>query len=189
MNIFQKKMANSSKYTEDWIPVKDISNGCIILDNGYKVTGVKITPRNIFILDPNSQENVIVGLKTFYNTLDFEFWIMAADRPVDIAGYMAQLQLLKDSTSNPVLKKMINQDIDKANMFIDNNVSDTEYYLLFKEKGKNNDILQKKLRTVISGLANCGLNAMQTTNNDLRVLLNNFLNGGMDTKSGTVIVP
>ena len=41
------KTTNSSKYTEDWIPVKGISNGMIELDNKLKVTGVKIKPRNI----------------------------------------------------------------------------------------------------------------------------------------------
>ena len=37
----------NSKYTEDWIPVKDITDGCIITNNGTKVTGIKISPRNI----------------------------------------------------------------------------------------------------------------------------------------------
>ena len=39
-----------SKYTADDIPVKSITNGTIVLNNNYKVTGVKIVPRNIFIM-------------------------------------------------------------------------------------------------------------------------------------------
>ncbi len=31
-----------SKYTEDWLPVRDIQNGMIILNNKERVTGVKI---------------------------------------------------------------------------------------------------------------------------------------------------
>ena len=58
----------NSRYAEDWIPVKDITDGCIITNNGTKVTGVKITPRNIFILDKISQDNTIIALKNFYNT-------------------------------------------------------------------------------------------------------------------------
>ena len=77
------------------------------------------------------------------------------------------------------------QDLQKANSFMDNNVTDTEYYLLFKEK--NPDIIQKRLRTIIMGLANAGLTANQTSNDDLRVILDNFLNGGMNTDFGTVI--
>ena len=85
---------NSSKYTEDWITVKNISNGMIELDNKSKVTGVKIRPRNIFILDQITQDNIIASLKTFYDTIDFEFWLISADRPVDISGYLANLQVL-----------------------------------------------------------------------------------------------
>lgn len=179
------KTKNQSKYTEDWIPVRAIENGMIILDNKSRVTGIKIKPRNIFILDQGTQDNVIIGLKNFYNTIDFEFWLISADRPVDISGYLARLQLLYNQTSSPAIRKLINQDIIKANNFMDNNVTDTEYYILFKEKKA--DMIQKKLRTLISGLANCGLDSTQTSNEDLRTILDNFLNGGVKTEFGTVV--
>lgn len=175
----------SSKYTENWIPVKAISNGTIVLDNNMKVTGVKIRPRNIFILEQSTQDSIIIALKNFYNSIDFEFWLISADRPVDISGYLARLQLLYNQAQSPVIRKMIVQDINKANMFMDNNVTDTEYYILFREKDP--DIIQKNLRTLITGLANSGLDSAQTSNQDLRVILDNFLNGGMTTEFGTVI--
>ncbi len=184
-NMKPKKQKINSKYTEDWLPIKAIANGTIVLDNNMKVTGVKITPRNIFILDQITQENVIVALKNFYNTLDFEFWIISADRPVDISAYLAQLQLLYNSVNSTVIRKMIMQDLQKANMFMDNNVTDTEYFLLFKEK--NPEVIQKRLRTIMMGLANAGLTATQTSNSDLRSIMENFLNGGMNTEFGTVI--
>ena len=183
MNNSKPQMVKS-KYTESWIPVKGIENGVIILDNKYRVTGVKIRPRNIFILDGATQENTIIALKNFYNTVDFDFWLISADRPVDISGYLARLQLLYNQTPSPVIRKLINQDIMKANDFMDNNVTDTEYYILFKEK--NMDMIQKRLRTIITGLANCGLDSAQTSNEDLRVILDNFLNGGVKTDFGTV---
>ena len=180
-----KQQMPKSKYTEAWVPVKAIENGYIVLDNKFRVTGVKIKPRNIFILDPGTQDNVIISLKNFYNTVDFDFWLVSADRPVDISGYLARLQLLYNQATNPAIRKLINQDIMKANDFMDNNVTDTEYFILFKDK--NMDVLQKRMRTVITGLANCGLDSAQTSNEDLRVLLDNFLNGGVKTEFGTVI--
>lgn len=179
------KTKNNSKYTEDWIPIRNISNGMIVLDNKKKVTGVKIRPRNIFILDRITQDNVLIALKNFYNMIDFEFWLISADRPVDLNNYLARLQLLYNQTSNPSVRKLINQDIDKANDFMNNNITDTEYYILFKEK--NDDLIQKKLRTLMTGLANSGLEASQVSNDDLRIILDNFLNGGMTTNFGTVI--
>ena len=40
---------------------------------------------------------------------------------------------------------------------------------------------------MINGLAGCGLNASQVSNEDLRVILENFLNGGKTTEFGTVM--
>ena len=157
----------------------------IVLDNKKKVTGVKIRPRNIFILDQGTQDNVLIALKNFYNMIDFEFWLISADRPVDLNNYLARLQLLYNQTPNPAVRKLINQDIDKANDFMNNNITDTEYYILFKEK--NDDLIQKRLRTLVTGLANAGLESTQVSNDDLRIILDNFLNSGMSTNFGTVI--
>ena len=180
-----KKKIVGSNYTENWLPVKSIQNGMIITYDNLKISGVKISPRNIFILDMQSQDNVLISLKNFYNMIDFEFWLVVADRPVDISVYMAQLQLLYNETQSPAIRKLIMQDINKGNTFINNNIVDTEYYFLFKEKDP--DLVQKKVRMLINGLASCGLNAAQTSNDDLRIILDNFLNGGNTTEFGTVM--
>ena len=172
-----------SKYTD--VPVKNISNGVIILDNNMKVTGVKIMPRNIFILDPATQNAIINNLKIVYNVIDYEFWIIAADRPVDINVYLSQLQLLYNKVTDARKRKLIMQDLNKANSFMDNNVVDTEYFLLFKHK--DNDVIQKRIRTLINNFASAGLTTFQTTNDDLRMILDNFLNGGQTTTFGTVL--
>lgn len=172
-----------SKYTD--VPVKNIANGVIVLDNNEKVSGIKIMPRNIFILDQSMQNAVITNLKNVYNAIDYEFWIVVADRPVDINVYLSQLQLLYNQVSDTKKRKLIMEDINKANMFMNNNVVDTEYFLLFKEK--DNDIIQKRIRSLINNMASAGLTAFQTNNDDLRMILDNFLNGGQTTTFGTVL--
>ena len=179
------KKKQQSKWTEDWINIQSITNGMIVLPNQEKVSGVKITPKNIFILDEDSQANTIIALRNFYNTLDYEFWLVVADRPVDISMYLSQLQLQYQKEQNQQIRKLINQDIQKGNMFMGNNVVDTEYFILFKEK--NVELLQKKVRQLISGLSTAGLIASQTNNEDLRIILDNFLNGGQTTTFGTVM--
>lgn len=177
----------AQKYAENWLPIKSIQNGEIILDNGLRVTGVKVRPRNIFILDQDSQSNAIFNLRNFYNTLDYEFWLIVSDRPVDINMYLSQLKLLFNSVQAPAVRKLIREDIDKANLFMSKevNVTDTEYFILFKEKRP--EIIQKKIQNLVSGLAGVGLQSAQTSNDDLRTLLDGFLNAGMNTNFGTVM--
>ena len=174
-------------FAEDWLPVKQILNGMIQLDDGSFVTGVKIMPKNIFILDQGAQNAMINNIRNLYNSIDFEFWLLIADRPVDIDVYLSQLQLMYNNAQSGAIRKLIMQDINKANMFMsaEYNVVDTEYYILFKEKRM--ELVQKKLHSLISGLATAGLQSTQTSNNDLRMILDNFLNGGEQTTFGTVM--
>ena len=174
-----------SRFTEDWIPARGITSGAIVLNNKDKVTGVKIEPKNIFILDYETQQSMIINLRNFYNQIDFEFWLVVADRPVDISVYMSQLQLLYNQENSPAIRKLIAEDINKGTSFINNNVVDTEYYILFKEKDP--DLIQKKIRNLINSLAAAGLSAKQTSNEDLRVILDNFLNGGKKMEFKTVV--
>ena len=174
-----KKEELASKWTEDWIPVRQIMNGMIQLDNGEYVTGIKIQPRNIFIMDQGSRDNAI----------DYEFWLVVADRPVDINVYLSQLQILFNNAQTNISRKLIQEDIHKANMFMsaEYNVVDTEYYILFKEKKM--EIVQKRIHALISNLANCGLNSAQTSNNDLRIIIDNFFNGGVSTTFSGMVSP
>lgn len=177
---------SNSPFTEDWLPVRSIQNNMIITTNNYKVGGVKVTPRNIFILDYDMQNNILTALRNFYNTIDYEFWLISADRPVDLSVYMSQMQQLLNDTSSPAVRKLILQDIQKGEKFIDGNVVDTEYYLIFKTKDV--DLFQKRVRQMITGLATCGLNASMISNSDLRLILENFLNGGNTNEFGTVMI-
>ena len=183
MSVSKKKV--SSGYTEDWLPVRAIQNNMIITKDNSKVSGVKVMPRNIFILDDDAQMNILMALRNFYNSIDYEFWLVVADRPVDISVYMSQMQLLLNEASSPAIRKLVLQDIQKGETFIRNNVVDTEYYILFKTK--DNDLLQKRVRQLINGLAACSLSASVVTNQDLRLILENFLNGGNTTEFGTVM--
>lgn len=177
---------SKSPFTEGWVKIRSIRNGIITLPNREMVTGVKVEPRNIFIMEQIQQDNILNALKNCYNTFNFEFWLIAADRPVDISVYRSQLELKLNEENDPAIRKMIIQDLEKVEMFVNNQVVDTEYYLLFKEK--NIDLLNQKVRTMIDGFANCSMLASQTTDEDLRVILDNFLNGGVRTDFGTVVL-
>lgn len=177
--------SNSSSSTESFVPIKAIINNTIELDNGLKVAGVKVYPKNIFILEEYEQYSIIDNLKNLYNTLDFEFWLVVTDRPVDISVYIAQLQSEFNRTQSSLVRKLINQDLQKAKRFINESVTDVEFYILFKEK--NIEIVQKKLRLLINGLAQSGLASSQANNDDLRTILESFLNGGQNTEFGTVL--
>lgn len=189
-----KKNEKSSKYTEDWLPIKNIQNGMIEIEtHGLEakqvVTGVRVEPKNIFISDQDTQNRTIFGLRNFYNQLDFEFWLMVCDRPVDINLYKSQLELLYQDAPSQQIRKLILQDIEKCDKFTGPaiNAVDTEFYILFKENAKETEKIQKRIHQMISGLASAGLVSRQLTDDDVRVLLDSFFNDSQRIEFGTVM--
>lgn len=179
-------MNQNSASTENWITVKEINNNAIVLDNKKLVSGIKVLPRNIFIMDEISQNRVIDELRKFYNQIDFEFWLIIADRPTNIDLYISQLELQLNNVSKPAIRKLIVDDIAKADAFVQNDVVDTEYFVLFK--ADTQDEITKNVRGLISNLAQSGLIGAQVSNEDLRMLLDNFLNDGKTFTERTVTV-
>lgn len=190
----KKTNQSDSKYTEDWLPITSIQNGMIQVDGkGLEgkqlVTGVRVEPKNIFISDEETQNRTIYQLRNFYNTLDFEFWLICCDRPVDINLYKSELEVLLNDTQSQQIRKLILQDLRKCDMFTGPmiNAVDTEYYILFKDSPKNMEKMQKRIHNIISGLAAAGLVSRQLTDDDVRVLLDSFFNDSKRIEYGTVM--
>ena len=186
--------SDSSKYSEDWLPIKSIQGGYITvpgraLEGDQIVSGVRIEPKNIFITDMETQNMTITALRNFYNTIDYEFWLVCCDRPVDINLYRSELEIKYNEAPTQQIRKLILQDLNKIDRFIgpEINAVDTEYYLLFKDDAKNKERIQKRITNIIGGFASAGLNARQITEDDSRVLLDSFFNDSKRTEFGTVM--
>ncbi len=190
----KKIKLETSKFTEDWIPVKDIRGGMIevegkLTEGNQLVAGIRVEPKNIFISDQETQDRTLIALRNFYNTLDYEFWLVCCDRPVDINLYKSELEIMYNDAQNQQIRKMILQDIQKCDKFIgpEINAVDTEFYILFKDSPKNMERIQKRIHNMISGLATAGLNSRQLTDDDARVLLDSFFNDSKRVEYGTVM--
>jgi hypothetical protein len=191
----EKNSTQAAKTTEDWLPIIYIKGsyievkGANALEGNQYVTGVRIEPKNIFIADSQVQRNTIVGLRDFYNTLDYEFWLVCCDRPVDISLYRSELEIMYTQEDNPNIRKMINEDINKCDQFVGPQINavDTEYYILFKDSVKDVDKIVKKIHALISNLAVAGLNSRQTSDEDLRVILDSFFNDTLKIEYGSVM--
>ena len=187
--------AQVAKSTEDWLPIVDIKGsyievkGANALEGNQYVTGVRVEPKNIFILDELVQRQTINGLTNFYNTLDFEYWLMCCDRPVDINLYKSQLEIMFADATSQQQRKLIAEDLKKVDKFIgpEINAVDTEFYILFKAPVKQTELIQKRISNMISGLASAGLNCRQITEEDIRVLLDSIFNDSERVEFGTVM--
>ena len=190
----KKQTKSDNKYSEDWLPITNIQGGMIevqgkALEGKQIVTGVRVEPKNIFISDEETQNRTIYAMRNFYNSIDYEFWLICCDRPVDINLYKSELEVMLNRTESAQTRKLILQDLQKCDMFTGPaiNAVDTEFYLLFKDSPKNMERIQKRIHNMISGLASAGLVSRQLTEEDIRVLLDSFLNDSKRIEYGTVM--
>lgn len=190
----QQAKSDKSKFTEDWLPIKSLQAGYItvpggLLEGDQIVTGVRIEPKNIFISDSETQDMTITALRNFYNTMDYEFWLVCCDRPVDINLYKSELEIKYNEAQTQQMRKLILQDLKKIDMFMgpEINAVDTEFYILFKDSAKERERIQKRIHNIIGGFASAGLNARQLTDDDVRVLLDSFFNDSKKVEFGTVM--
>ncbi len=191
----KEKNSQAAKSAEDWLPIIDIKGsyievkGANALEGNQYVTGVRVEPKNIFISDEIIQRQAINGLTNFYNTIDYEFWLMCCDRPVDINLYKSQLEIMYADATSQQQRKLIAEDLRKVDQFIgpEINAVDTEFYLLFKAPVKQTELIQKRVSNMISGLASAGLNCRQITEEDIRVLLDSVFNDSERVEYGTVM--
>ena len=58
-------------------------------------------------MDQGTQQNTIYQLRNFYNSIDYEFWLLIADRPVDIDVYLSQLQLMYNNAPTNAIRSLL----------------------------------------------------------------------------------
>ena len=161
-----------------WATVRQITSGVIVLNSGELVSGVKVIPRNIFIMQQDDTNAIIYALSKFYDSIDFDYWLIIGDKPVGLTDYFNSVQNIYNNNSSDHVRAIARDDIAKANKYVsgDYGVSDTEYFLLFKEKSIQG--VQDKISKIISGIKDCELDAVQVSNDELRLVMDTFLSNG-----------
>ena len=85
-------MALNAKATQEFVPVKEIRDGIVILKNGDLRAIVLANSINLSLKSNDEQTAVILQFQNFLNTLDFPIQISAQSRRLDIQPYLIALE-------------------------------------------------------------------------------------------------
>jgi len=81
----------SASATQDFVPIKEIRNGVVILKDG-SYRGILICSSiNFGLKSADEQHAIIGGFQNFLNTLDFSVQIVINSRKMDLRPYLALL--------------------------------------------------------------------------------------------------
>ncbi len=107
-----------SKPTQEFVPVKEVRNGIIILkDGGYR--GVLMCSSLNFALKSEDEQRAIIGgFQNFLNTLDFSVEIVVHSRKMDIRPYLSLLNERMNQQSSELMRIQLREYIQFISNFI-----------------------------------------------------------------------
>jgi len=114
-------MAKISKSTQEFVPVKEIRDGIVILKDKSLRMILMASTLNFALKSEDEQNAIIMQYQNFLNSLDFSVQFFVESRKLDIGNYVAILEDAGKKQANELLKIQIREYIE----FIKNFVSST----------------------------------------------------------------
>ena len=100
-----------AKTTQEFVPVKEVRDGVVIMKDGSMRSIVLSTSLNFALKSTEEQEAIIYQFQNFLNSLDFSIQISVQSRELDIRPYLATLEKRLVEELNDLLKIQIREYI------------------------------------------------------------------------------
>ena len=117
--------------TQQFVPVKEIRNGIIVLrDGGYR--GVLICSSiNFGLKSAEEQHAITLGFQNFLNTLDFSIQIVINSRRMDLRPYLALLEEKTTVQKTELMRIQLHEYVEFVRSFTDQaNIMTKSFYIV-----------------------------------------------------------
>ena len=105
-------MALNAKATQEFIPIKEVRDGIIVLKDDELRAIVLANSINLSLKSEEEQKATILQFQNFLNTLDFPIQISVQSRKLDIRPYLLLLENRIKVQSEPLLKLQTKEYIE-----------------------------------------------------------------------------
>ncbi|MBU6214320.1 hypothetical protein KGM48_00535 [Patescibacteria group bacterium] len=117
--------------TQQFVPVKEIRNGVVILKDG-SYRGILICSSINFGLKSEEEQHAItIGFQNFLNTLDFSIQIVVNSRRMDLRPYLALLEEKASEQKTELMRIQLREYIEFVRSFADQaNIMTKSFYVV-----------------------------------------------------------
>lgn len=124
-------MAATANPTQQFVPVKEIKNGVIIMKTG-EYRGVLICSSiNFGLKSADEQQAITTGFQNFLNTLDFSVQIIINSRRMDLRPYVALLEAKAPEQKSELMRIQLREYIEFVRSFADQaNIMTKSFYVV-----------------------------------------------------------
>jgi type IV secretory pathway VirB4 component len=139
-------MAPKNQATQNFVPIKEVRDGIIILEDGSMRAILMASSINFALKSSDEQEAVIYQFQNFLNSLDFPIQISTQSRRLDIRPYVNLLESRQKEQTDDLLKIQIREYIEFIKTFTDNvEIMTKNFYIVVPYNPPGIDISKAKL--------------------------------------------
>ncbi|PJE74531.1 MAG: hypothetical protein COV01_00660 [Candidatus Taylorbacteria bacterium CG10_big_fil_rev_8_21_14_0_10_41_48] len=200
-------MALNAKTTQEFVPIKEIRQGVIILKDDSLRAAVIASSLNFALKSVDEQQSIIFQFQNFLNSLDFSVQIFMQSRKLDIRPYIALLEGRLKEQVDDLMKIQTREYIEFVKNFTENsNIMTKTFFVVvpyspaaikggvsgvFGKKDQstasekkiadfeeNRSQLEQRVSVVTQGLARCGIRTVQLGTEEIVELFYKIFNPG-----------
>lgn len=124
-------MATPSKTTQDFVPIREIRDGVVILKDGSMRALVLASSLNFALKSADEQNSIILQFQNFLNSLDFSVQIFIQSKKLDIRPYIALLEGRYKEQMTELMKIQTREYIEFIKTFVENsNIMTKSFFLV-----------------------------------------------------------
>jgi hypothetical protein len=124
-------MAINAKSSQDFVPIKEVRNGIVILKDGSLRSILITSSLNLSLKSYDEQIATIGAFQSFLNSLDFPTQICVQSRRLDIRPYLLTLENRIMEQVEPLLKIQTREYIEFIKAFTDEfNIMTKTFYIV-----------------------------------------------------------
>jgi hypothetical protein len=200
--------STKSKASQDFVPLKEIRDGIIILKDGSYRAIVMASSLNFALKSQDEQTSIIFQFQNFLNSLNFSVQICIQSRKLDIKPYLALLEARVKEQESDLMKLQVSQYIEYIRVLTESsNIMTKSFFVVIpyaasvisnqksgvfgmlnqKEAKKASDTasfeenkgqLEQRVAVVEEGLTRCGIRVVELGTEELIELFYKSFNPG-----------
>lgn len=183
----------ATKSSQQFLPIKEIREGVIVLKNGGIRGILMVSSINLALKSREEQEAIIYQFQSFLNSLDFSCQIVMQSRKTNITGYIEKVKKLEEKQENDLLRHQTASYREFLEKFVEReSIHSKSFFVVvpYANPGAGSEVIKKKegkieednfarfrsqllqrMEFTALGLRRCGLRCIPLTSTEIIELL------------------
>ena len=124
-------MSSSAQPTQNFVPVKEIRDGIVILKDETLCATILVSSVNLSLKSYDEQRAVLMQFQSFLNTLDFPIQILIQSRRYDVRPYIISLENRLREQKEPLMQVQTREYIQFIQAFTETqNIMRKSFYVV-----------------------------------------------------------